>query len=40
MFDHNHIKLVSIRGGRSQPIAHLNVALIIIIMIKLALEVS
>ena len=40
MFDHNHIKLANTRGGISQPITNLDVALIIIIMIKLALEVS
>ena len=40
MFDNNHIKLVSIRGGISLPITNLNDALIVIIMIKLALEVS
>ena len=40
MFGHNRIKLVSIRGGISQPITNLNIALIIKIMIKLALEVS
>ena len=27
MFDHNHIKLFSIKGGRLQPIANLDVAI-------------